>query len=161
MNIYDIDVKELNGSDTKLNAYKGKVVLIVNTAINCGLAPQYPELQKLYEKYEIEGFEIIDFPCNQFANQSPLSDDENNTYCTGRLGITFKQFAKIDVNGQNESELYTYLKKNSKNLFGSKIKWNFTKFLIGKDGKVIKRYSPTTKPSKIEKDILRELKKEV
>lgn len=157
MNIYDIKVKDVKGEYVKLNVYKGKVLLIVNTAIKCGLAPQYQDLQKIYDKYKEKDFDILDFPCNQFANQSPLDDEENHEYCTGRLGITFKQFGKIDVNGKNEDKLYTYLKKNSKGLFGKSIKWNFTKFLVGKDGKVIARYSPTTNPKEIEKDIVREL----
>lgn len=153
MNIYDFIVKDAKGNDVNLSEYKGKVLLVVNTAIKCGLAPQYKELQEIYLKYKDKGFEILDFPCNQFANQSPGSDEEISKYCTGRLGITFKLFSKIDVNGENASPLYKWLKQQKSGIGGDKIKWNFTKFLINKEGEVIARYSPTTKPSKIEKEI--------
>lgn len=154
MNIYDITVKDKKDNDVSLSEYKGKVLLIVNTATGCGFTPQYEELQNLYSKYRKEGFEILDFPCNQFANQAPGSDEEIGHFCTARFGIAFKQFKKIDVNGENESPLYTYLKSQKKGLFSSKIKWNFTKFLIDRNGNVIKRYPPACKPEDIEIDIL-------
>lgn len=130
-------------------------MLIVNTATGCGFTPQYDGLQKLYDKYAQKGLEILDFPCNQFMNQAPGTDDEIHTFCTGRFGITFPQFAKIDVNGENESPLYTYLKSQQEGLFGSKIKWNFTKFLVDAGGNIINRYGSSVTPAKIEKDIVK------
>lgn len=150
MNLYDFSVKTRDGKEFSLKAYEGKVLLIVNTATGCGFTPQYKELQKLYEKYKDRGFEILDFPCNQFANQAPGSNDDIHTFCTGRFGITFPQFGKIDVNGKNEDSLYTFLKKQKGGFCTSKIKWNFTKFLVGKDGSVLKRFAPTITPQKIE-----------
>ena len=153
MNLYDISVRKMDGSEESLAIYKGKVLLIVNTATQCGFTPQYDGLQDLYDKYKDSGLEILDFPCNQFANQAPGTDEEIHNFCTGRFGITFPQYAKIDVNGSNESKLYTYLKKQKGGLLGSKIKWNFTKFLVDKNGNVVGRYAPADKPEKIEKDI--------
>ena len=150
MNIYDIFVKSRDGKEVALKDYEGKVLLIVNTATGCGFTPQYTGLQKLYDTYKDKGFEILDFPCNQFANQAPGSDDDIHTFCTGRFGITFPQFAKIDVNGKNEDPLYTYLKSKKGGLFSSRIKWNFTKFLVGKDGTVLKRFAPTDTPESID-----------
>ena len=150
MTIYDFTVKAMDGSDVKLDSYKGKVLLVVNTATGCGFTPQYDGLQDLYEKYQSRGFEILDFPCNQFAGQAPGSEEEIHSFCTGRYGITFPQFAKIDVNGKNESPLYTYLKKEQNGFLGSAIKWNFTKFLVAKDGTVINRFAPTDAPEKID-----------
>ena len=150
MALYDFSVKARDGSDVPLKNYEGKVLLIVNTATGCGFTPQYHGLQSLYTKYKDKGFEILDFPCNQFANQAPGSAEEIHSFCTGRFGITFPQFAKIDVNGKDESPLYTFLKNQQKGRFGSKIKWNFTKFLIAKDGSVIKRFAPTDTPEKID-----------
>lgn len=150
MALYDFSVKARDGSDVPLKNYEGKVLLIVNTATGCGFTPQYHGLQSLYNKYKDKGFEILDFPCNQFANQAPGSAEEIHSFCTGRFGITFPQFAKIDVNGKDESPLYTFLKSQQKGRFGSKIKWNFTKFLIAKDGSVIKRFAPTDTPEKID-----------
>ncbi|MCR4579410.1 MAG: glutathione peroxidase [Treponema sp.] len=157
MTLYDFVVKARDGSDVSLKDYEGKVLLIVNTATGCGFTPQYDGLQKLYDKYKDKGFEILDFPCNQFANQAPGSDDEIHTFCTGRFGITFPQFGKIDVNGKNESPLYTYLKEQQKGKLGSKIKWNFTKFLVAKDGSVINRFAPTDTPEKIDEFISKAL----
>jgi glutathione peroxidase len=153
MDIYDISVKDMEGKDVKLSDYKGKAMLIVNTATGCGFTPQYDGLEDLYEKYHDKGFEILDFPCNQFGNQAPGSEEEIHNFCTGRYGITFPQFGKIDVNGPNESPLYSFLKNEKGGLLGDAIKWNFTKFLVDKDGKVIKRYASTDTPEKIEKDI--------
>ena len=150
MVLYDLSVKARDGSDVSLKDYEGKVLLIVNTATGCGFTPQYEGLQDLYDKYKEKGFEILDFPCNQFLNQAPGSDDEIHTFCTGRFGITFPQFAKIDVNGKDESPLYTFLKSQQKGKFGSKIKWNFTKFLVAKDGRVNARFAPTDTPEKID-----------
>ncbi len=150
MGIYDFTVKARDGSDVSLSEYKGKVLLIVNTATGCGFTPQYKGLQTLYDKYKDKGFEILDFPCNQFANQAPGNEEEIHTFCTGRFGIKFPQFAKIDVNGKNESPLYTYLKSQKKGFFSSKIKWNFSKFLITKDGQVVERFAPTDTPEKID-----------
>lgn len=153
MNIYDFTVKDPKGNDVSLSRYKGKVLLIVNTATGCGFTPQYSGLQDLYEKYNDKGFEILDFPCNQFANQAPGTDAEIGSFCTGRFGITFQQFAKIDVNGENESPLYKWLKEQKGGLGGSKIKWNFSKFLINKDGKVVGRYASTKTPVALDKEI--------
>ena len=150
MGIYDFTVKARDGSDVSLSEYKGKVLLIVNTATGCGFTPQYKGLQSLYDKYKDKGFEILDFPCNQFANQAPGNEEEIHTFCTGRFGIKFPQFAKIDVNGKNESPLYTYLNSQKKGFFSSKIKWNFSKFLITKDGQVVERFAPTDTPEKID-----------
>lgn len=150
MGIYDFTVKARDGSDVSLSEYKGKVLLIVNTATGCGFTPQYKGLQSLYDKYKDKGFEILDFPCNQFANQAPGNEEEIHTFCTGRFRIKFPQFAKIDVNGKNESPLYTYLKSQKKGFFSSKIKWNFSKFLITKDGQVVERFAPTDTPEKID-----------
>ncbi len=153
MNAYDFTVKDANGNDVSLSAYQGKVILVVNTATACGFTPQYSGLQDLYEKYKDQGFEILDFPCNQFGNQAPGSDEEIGSFCTGRFGITFKQFAKIDVNGEQESPLYTWLKGQKGGIGGSKIKWNFTKFLIDKDGTVVGRYASTKTPAALDKEI--------
>ena len=159
MAIYDFSVKAQDGSDVSLKDYEGKVLLIVNTATGCGFTPQYDGLQDLYEKYQKDGFEILDFPCNQFAGQAPGSDEEIHSFCTGRFGITFPQFAKIDVNGKNESPLYTFLKKEQKGRMGSNIKWNFTKFLVARDGTVINRFAPTDKPEKIDEFVKEALAK--
>lgn len=154
MSIYGIKVNNINNEEVSLGNYKGKVLLIVNTATGCGFTPQYEGLQKLYEKYNGQSFEILDFPCNQFGNQAPGNVTEINSFCTLNYGTTFPRFAKIDVNGQNESPLYTFLKKAKGGVLGSKIKWNFTKFLIDRNGNVVKRYGSADKPEKIEKDIM-------
>lgn len=153
MTIYDFVVKDNKGEDVRMEEYKGKVLLIVNTATGCGFTPQYDGLQDLYEKYNDKGFEILDFPCNQFANQAPGSGDEIASFCQARFGITFRQFAKIKVNGEGEEPLYTYLKEQRSGALGKKIKWNFTKFLVARDGTVVARYAPTTTPEKIDEDI--------
>jgi glutathione peroxidase len=153
MDIYDITVKDMDGNDVSMSDYKGKVMLIVNTATGCGFTPQYDGLEDLYEKYHDKNFEILDFPCNQFGNQAPGTDSEIRNFCTGRFGITFPQFAKIDVNGPDESPLYTYLKSEKGGILGDKIKWNFTKFLVDKDGNVVKRYGSADTPEHIERDV--------
>ena len=158
MNIYDFVVKSNDGKEVSLKEFKNKVLLIVNTATGCGFTPQYEGLEKLYKKYNDKGFEILDFPCNQFGHQAPGTNEEIHEFCTLNYQTTFRQFSKIDVNGKNEESLYTFLKKQKKSLFGNKIKWNFTKFLIDKNGKVIKRYEPIVKPESIEDDIVELLK---
>lgn len=125
----------------------------MNTATGCGLTPQYEGLQSLYEKYQAKGFEVLDFPCNQFANQAPGSDAEIVGFCQSKYGVAFKTFAKVKVNGDSAEPLFKFLKKQQKGLLGSGIKWNFTKFLVDKDGNVINRFAPTDKPEKIEKSI--------
>ena len=153
--LYDFEVETLTGERRKLDAYKGKVLLIVNTASKCGLTPQFTGLESLYEKHRGEGFEILGFPCNQFASQDPGSNDEIGEFCTKNYGVTFPMHAKIDVNGSDTHPLYAYLKSQAKGLLGSEaIKWNFTKFLIDRSGKVVRRYAPQTVPSDIEGDVL-------
>ncbi|MCH5239668.1 MAG: glutathione peroxidase [Muribaculaceae bacterium] len=153
MEIYDFKVINNKGEEVSLSAYKGKVVLIVNTATGCGFTPQYEGLEDLYKKYKEQGLEILDFPCNQFGHQAPGSDQEIDSFCKLKYDTTFPRFKKIDVNGDNASPLYKWLKKEKGGLFGNAIKWNFTKFLIDRNGKVVERYSPTTPPSKIEEKI--------
>jgi glutathione peroxidase len=154
MTIYDFSARDINGQDISFKLFKGKVLLIVNTATGCGFTPQYTGLQKLYVDYREKGFEILDFPCNQFGNQAPGTENEINNFCTLKYNTTFPRFAKIEVNGQNECPLYKYLKTQQKGIFGSKkIKWNFTKFLIDKEGNVVRRYGPDKKPETIEMDI--------
>lgn len=153
MGLYDIQVKEANGNEVSLKDYEGKVLLIVNTATGCGFTPQYEGLQKLYDKYKDQGFEILDFPCNQFGNQAPGSNDEIHEFCTLKYNTTFPLFSKIDVNGKNADPLFVYLKENSKGFLGSNIKWNFTKFLVDRNGNVLERFAPTVEPEKIEDKI--------
>lgn len=157
--IYDFTVKDNKGNDISLDKYKGKVLLIVNTATECGFTPQYQGLEELYKKYKDQGFEILDFPSNQFGGQAPGTDAEIQNFCTARFGTTFDRFARIDVNGEKEDPLYTYLKKSQGGLLGDKIKWNFTKFLIDRDGNVVERYSSQKKPGNIAKEIEKLLEK--
>ena len=176
MNIYDLKVKKRDGEDFDLSILKGKVSLVVNTATGCGFTPQYEGIEKLYEKYHDKGFEVLDFLCNQFGHQAPGSNDEIHEFCTAKYNTQFDQFAKIDVNGETESEVYTILKKQQpkeevqglKNKMAMKaiakisttckeegdIAWNFTKFLVDKEGNAVKRYDPTFDPSNIENDLL-------
>lgn len=147
--IYDFSVKTRKGDDKSLFDFKGKVLLIVNTATGCGFTPQYEGLEKLYETYHEKGLEILDFPCNQFGHQAPGSDTEIHEFCTGKYKTQFDQFKKINVNGEDADPLYKWLTSQK----GGKIKWNFTKFLIDRDGHIVKRYGSITKPEKIEKDI--------
>ncbi len=151
--IYDFSVKTRKGEDKSLADYKGKVLLIVNTATGCGFTPQYAGLEELYQKYHQAGLEILDFPCNQFGHQAPGSDEEIHAFCTAKYKTSFDQFKKIDVNGENAAPLYAWLTKQK----GGNIKWNFTKFLISRDGTIIKRYGSITKPEKIDKDIKEQL----
>ena len=152
--IYDFTVKDDAGKDVSLAEYKGKVLLIVNTATRCGFTPQYKDLEPLYQKYHAQGFEILDFPCNQFGQQAPGSIQEIHSFCTANFDIHFPQFDKIDVNGENAHPLYTWLKSQAG---GGDIKWNFTKFLVGRDGKVIKRYESRDQIAAIEADMQMEV----
>ena len=153
MNLYQFTVNDREGNPFALDAYQGKVLLVVNTATGCGFTPQYSGLQKLYDKYNAQGFEILDFPCNQFAGQAPGTIEEIQQFCTLNYGTTFPRFAKVDVNGDDESALYTFLKQEKGGLLGSAIKWNFTKFLIDRNGNVVKRFAPMDAPESMEKDI--------
>ena len=159
MNIYDYKIKDAEGKTVSMTDYKGKVLLIVNTATGCGLTPQYNGLQTLYKQYSNKDFEILDFPCNQFGNQAPGTEGEIHEFCQMKYKTTFKMFSKIEVNGSNEEPLYTYLKKEKGGILGSGIKWNFTKFLVDSEGNIVKRYSPMDKPEDIEVDIVKLLKK--
>ncbi len=147
--IYDYSVKDMAGEDISLASYKGKVLLIVNTATGCGFTPQYKGLEELYRKYKDRGFEILDFPCNQFFGQAPGSDEEIHSFCTLKYDVSFKQFHKIEVNGKNEDPLYTYLKSQKK----GRIKWNFAKFLVDREGNVVERFGSMDKPEKIDPKI--------
>ena len=153
MSIYEYKVKDAKGRNVSMANYRGKVLLIVNTAVNCGFAPQYEGLQALYEKYRDHGFEILDFPCNQFGNQAAGSMDEINAYCDRFYHTTFRRFQKVDVNGGNAIALFCYLKSEQGGMIGSDIKWNFTKFLVDRQGKVVARFEPLTKPENIEENI--------
>ncbi|MBR2784621.1 MAG: glutathione peroxidase [Clostridia bacterium] len=176
MNIYDIKITNRKDEEVEMSSFKGKVLLIVNTATGCGFTPQYKGLEELYQKYNAQGLEILDFPCNQFGNQAPGSDEEIHEFCTFKYKTSFDQFKKIDVNGENETELYKFLKSQivDEKVEGLKgkmamkaiekisstckkegdIKWNFTKFLVDREGNVIARFAPTTDPLKIEDAIV-------
>ncbi|MFT6265129.1 MAG: glutathione peroxidase [Oleiphilaceae bacterium] len=152
--IYGIKVKSIKGEETELEDYKGKAMLIVNTASKCGFTSQFKGLEGLYEKYNDQGLEVLGFPCNQFLKQDPASESEISEFCTLNYGVTFPMFSKIEVNGENTHPLYQYLKSEAKGLLGSeKIKWNFTKFLVDKEGKVLKRYAPNLEPKEMTADI--------
>tara|TARA_R110001599_G_scaffold5181_6_gene26018 strand:+ start:1522 stop:2010 length:489 start_codon:yes stop_codon:yes gene_type:complete len=152
--IYDFEVNTISGKQAPLESYKGKVLLIVNTASKCGFTPQFTGLEALYSELHEEGLEILGFPCNQFLKQDPGSDSEISEFCSLNYGVTFPMFSKIEVNGDNTHPLYQYLKTEAKGLMGSeKIKWNFTKFLVNRNGEVIKRYAPNTEPKAIAADI--------
>ena len=151
--IYDFTAKTLAGKDASLADYKGQALLIVNTASKCGFTPQYEGLEKLYETLHPKGFTVLGFPCNQFGSQEPGSEDEIGQFCQVNYGVTFPMFAKIDVNGPNAHPLYKYLTQEKRGLFGGSIKWNFTKFLVDRAGKVVARYAPTTKPKDLEQPI--------
>lgn len=151
--IYDFKAVASNGKVLNFSQFKGKVMLIVNTASKCGFTPQFAGLEELNQKYKDKGLVIIGFPCNQFGQQDPGTDDEIIDFCQVNYGVTFQMMKKIEVNGENASPIYTFLKEKTKNILGEDIKWNFTKFLISADGKKIKRYAPTVKPSRLEKEI--------
>ena len=151
--IYDFEVSSINGERIPMSKYKGNVMLIVNTASKCGFTPQFDGLQKLYDKYSNKGLTILGFPCNQFNNQEPGNAEEIKNFCSLNYNVTFPIFAKIDVNGDSADPLYKYLKSEGKGFLSDEIKWNFTKFLIDRDGNIVKRFSPSTDPAKIEKYI--------
>ena len=154
MSIYDIEVTTINGRPQKLDAYRGKTLLIVNVASQCGFTPQYEGLEALYEQYRDKSFAVLGFPCNQFGHQEPGNEAEIQRFCSTTYNVTFPLFAKIDVNGGNAHPLYRHLKSEKKGLLGSEaIKWNFTKFLVGPDGAVLKRYAPTDTPESIGADL--------
>lgn len=154
--VYEFSAKTIEGKQKDLAEYKGKALLIVNTASQCGFTKQYAGLQSLYERYRAQGFEILAFPCNQFANQEPGDTDEISNFCKRNYGVTFQLFDKIDVNGKNAHPLFDFLSQKLPGLLNTKfIKWNFTKFLIGKNGEPLKRYSPSTLPEKIEADLVK------
>jgi glutathione peroxidase len=155
MSVYDYTVATIDGQDVSLERYRGKVLLIVNTATHCGFTPQYEGLQRLYEAHHNKGFEVLDFPCNQFGQQAPGTGEEINQFCTLKFHTSFPRFAKIEVNGANENPLYTYLKAQKKGVLNSAIKWNFTKFLIDKNGTVVGRFGSDKKPELIESEIVK------
>ena len=159
MSVYDFTAKLNSGQDKSLVDYKDKVLLVVNTASQCGFTPQYKGLQELYAKYHDRGLEVLGFPCDQFGHQEPGTDDEIKSFCELNYGVSFPLFAKIEVNGDNAHPLYKFLKKEKGGLLGDAIKWNFTKFLVDKQGSVVERFAPTTTPEKIASDIERELAK--
>ena len=152
--LYDIPVNTLNGEASSLAPFRGQVLLIVNTASQCGFTPQYAELEALYKKYKDQGFAVLGFPCNQFGAQEPGSAAEIANFCEKNFGVSFPMFEKIDVNGANEHPLYAQLKKAAPGVLGTEgIKWNFTKFLISRDGQIKARYAPTTRPAELANDV--------
>jgi len=154
MSVYDFKAVDIQGEERDLADYKGKVLLIVNTASKCGLTPQFEGLEAMYKDLHEEGLEVLGFPCNQFAQQDKGSDSEIAGFCMKNYGVSFPMFSKIEVNGDQAHPLYKYLKKEARGVLGTeKIKWNFTKFLINKDGQVVKRFAPTSKPQAIEKHV--------
>lgn len=150
MNIYDFTVKNISGNDINLSNYRGKVLLIVNTASKCGFTPQYGDLEELYKKFGNEKFEILAFPCNQFANQEPGNNEAIKNFCSISYDISFPVFSKIDVNGKDAHPLYKHLTSEKKGFLTEAVKWNFTKFLVDAEGNVVDRFAPTTQPSKME-----------
>jgi len=154
MGIYDINIKTIDGKPQKLEAFRGKTLLVVNVASKCGFTPQYEGLQKLYDEFKDRNFAVLGFPCDQFGHQEPGSEAEIQSFCSTTYNVTFPMFAKINVNGSDAHPLYNHLKSEKKGLLGSEsIKWNFTKFLVGPDGSVIKRYAPTDTPASIREDV--------
>ncbi|WP_417610053.1 glutathione peroxidase [Owenweeksia hongkongensis] len=158
MNFYDLEASTPGGKPIKMSDYKGKVVLIVNTATQCGLTPQFEGLEKLHQQYKGQGLVVLGFPCNQFGGQEPLSNEEMESACQVNHGVSFQLTEKVDVNGPGAHPVFKYLKSKFWSILGRSIKWNFTKFLVGPDGNPYQRYAPTTKPEKLEKDILKLLK---
>ncbi|WP_017186819.1 glutathione peroxidase [Alkalibacillus haloalkaliphilus] len=157
--LYKIEVEQSNGSQQSMLDYEGKVLLIVNTASKCGFTPQFEGLQQLYKKFEDDEFEILGFPCDQFMNQEFDEQREIESFCKLNYGVTFPIYKKVDVKGDEQSELFQFLTSEKKGFLGGEIKWNFTKFLVDQDGKVIRRYPPQTTPAKIESDIINLIKK--
>ncbi len=159
MSVYPFKVKTIDGKETTLETYKGKALLIVNVASKCGYTPQYEGLEKLYQKYKNQGFEILGFPCNQFGGQEPGTEADIQSFCSLTYGVDFPMFSKVDVNGANADPLYKYLTSEKPGILGTEaIKWNFTKFLIGKDGEPVKRYGSADKPESLEGDVEKALK---
>lgn len=159
MSVYDYSAKLNDGNTKNLADYSGRVLLIVNTASECGFTPQYKGLQELYAKYHDKGLEVLGFPCDQFGHQEPGSDEQIKSFCALNYGVTFPLFSKIEVNGDNADPLYKFLKKEKGGILGDAIKWNFTKFLVDKQGNVVERFAPQTTPEKISSDVERELAK--
>lgn len=159
MSLYELKAKDKSGKEVALSEFKGKALIVVNTASKCGFTPQYKELQSLYEKYGDKGLEILAFPCDQFAHQEPGNDEEIASFCSLNYGVTFPVFSKIEVNGPNTHPVFHYLKDNAPGYFGKTIKWNFTKFIVSPEGKVVDRFSPVTPPSKMEEVIKKQLPK--
>jgi len=158
MSVYDFEVKNNSGETVSLESFRGRVLLVVNTASKCGFTPQYKGLESLYQELESKGLVVLGFPCNQFGKQEPGSDSDIASFCDLNYGVSFPLFKKVEVNGEGASPLFSYLKAKAPGFAGTtSIKWNFTKFLVGADGRVVKRYSPKTKPSAIKADILAEL----
>lgn len=157
MTVYSYTVKRPTGEEVSLQTYRGHMLLIVNTATKCGFSSQLRELEQLYETYKDKGFIVLGFPCNQFLNQEPLSNEEIEETCERTYGVTFPLFAKVKVNGEDADPLYTYLKKEQKGIFGEPIVWNFTKFLVDTNGSVIKRFGPAVRPTTIETHIRKRL----
>ncbi len=155
--VYDFSAKLNNGEVKPLSDYRGKVLLIVNTASKCGFTPQYKGLEELYQKHCAQGLEILGFPCDQFGHQEPGTDDEIKSFCELNYGVTFPLFAKIEVNGDGADPLYKFLKSQAGGLLGEGIKWNFTKFLVGRDGQVLERFAPITTPAAIESHVVKAL----
>jgi glutathione peroxidase len=153
MTIYDLKVKTVDDKEVELSKYKGKVIMVVNTATHCGFTPQYEGLEKLYQKFHKKGLEILDFPCNQFANQAPESNQEIANFCQMHYKTSFQTFAKVDVNGKYADPLFKYLKKQKRGLLGGRITWNFTKFLIDREGNVVGRFAPNVEPEKLSASI--------
>jgi glutathione peroxidase len=153
MSIYDIEVKDIDGKNVELSKYKNRVMLIVNVASKCGYTGQYEGLQKLHEKYAKDGLSVLGFPCNQFLSQEPGTEEEIKNFCMSSFGVEFDMYSKIDVNGENTHPLYLYLKEEAGGFVTDGIKWNFTKFLVDKNGKVVERYAPSVTPEQIDKDI--------
>ncbi len=151
--IHDLSATTIDGREQALAAYGGQVLLVVNTASQCGFTPQYQGLQELHDRYRDRGFAVLGFPCDQFGGQEPGSDDEIAAFCDRRFGVTFPLFAKVEVNGPGADPVFDLLRSSTGGLLGSRIKWNFTKFLVARDGTVLKRYAPTTKPERIAPDI--------
>ena len=152
-NVYQFEAELLDGKNKSFADYEGKVLLIVNTASKCGFTPQFTGLEKLYQQYKDQEFLVLGFPCNQFGGQDPGSNEQIGVFCQKNYGVDFPMFAKVDVKGSEAHALFRYLTNNSKGVLGNGIKWNFTKFLIGKDGTVLHRYAPTTKPEALQEDI--------
>ena len=153
MSIYNFKATTIDGDEVSLDAYKGKVVVIVNTASKCGFTPQYEGLEKLYEKYKDKGLVILGFPCNQFNSQDPDTDENIMSFCSLNYGVTFPMFSKIEVNGKKQHPLFKFLKEKRSGFISGTIKWNFTKFLVDREGNVVNRFGPSTEPTKIEKYI--------